>query len=66
MDMVFLYGPPGVGKLTVSKALAELTGFKVFHNHLTIDAVVPVFDFGTPPCGRLLRVMRAAVLAEAA
>ena len=66
MEMVFLYGPPGVGKLTVARELARLTGFKVFHNHLTIDAVVPVFDFGTAPFGRLLRVMRAAMLAEAA
>jgi hypothetical protein len=66
MQMVFLYGPPGVGKLTVSNEIARLTGFRVFHNHLTIDAVLPVFEFGTPPFGRLIRVMREAVLAEAA
>lgn len=64
--MVFLYGPPGVGKLTVATELARITGYRVFHNHLTIDAVIPLFDFGTPPFGRLLRVMREAVLAEAA
>jgi hypothetical protein len=64
--MIFLYGPPGVGKLTVAKEIGRLTGFKVFHNHLTIDATLPVFEFATPPFGRVIRLMREAVLAEAA
>lgn len=64
--MVFLYGPPGVGKLTVSREIARRTGFKVFHNHLTIDAVLPVFEFGTPAFGRMIRAMREALLGEAA
>jgi replication-associated recombination protein RarA len=28
MTFVLLYGPPGVGKLTVAKKLALLTGFQ--------------------------------------
>jgi len=49
MRLIFLYGLPGVGKLTVARELAELTGFKVFHNHLTVDLVGSVFDFGSEP-----------------
>ena len=49
MRLVFLYGPPAVGKLTVAKALARLTGYKVFHNHLTIDLVASILDWGTGP-----------------
>lgn len=49
MDLVFLYGLPGVGKLTVAKELAKLTNYKLFHNHLTVDLVGSVFEFGTPP-----------------
>ena len=49
MRLIFLYGLPGVGKLTVARELAKLTGFRVFHNHLTVDLVGSVFDFGTPP-----------------
>jgi shikimate kinase len=47
MKLVFLYGPPGVGKLTVAKELSKLTGYKVFHNHATIDMVKCVFNFDT-------------------
>lgn len=44
MELVFIYGPPGVGKLTVSKSLARLTGYRVFHNHLTIDLIRNIFE----------------------
>ncbi len=43
--VVVLYGPPGVGKLTVASELAKLTGYRVFHNQLTLDPVLAIFDF---------------------
>jgi hypothetical protein len=46
--VVFLYGA-AAGKLTVANEIARLTGFKVFHNHLSMDAVLPVFEFASPP-----------------
>jgi 2-phosphoglycerate kinase len=49
MKLIFIYGPPGVGKLTVAQELAKMTGYKLFHNHLTVDLVYAVFDFGTRP-----------------
>lgn len=45
--LVFLYGPPAVGKLTVASELAERRDFRVLHNHVTIDAVVEVLPFGS-------------------
>ena len=45
MDLVFLHGPPAVGKLTVARALAARTGLRLFHNHLVLDAITAVFDF---------------------
>ena len=46
-QLIFLYGPPAVGKLTVAGELAERRGFRVLHNHVTIDAVAQVIPFGT-------------------
>ena len=49
MKLIFLHGLPGVGKLTVARELETLTGFRVFHNHLTVDLVQSVFEFGSQP-----------------
>ena len=58
MKLIFLYGPPAVGKLTVARELERLTGFKLFHNHLTADLVKSVFDYGTPPYFHLIYKVR--------
>lgn len=47
MNLIFLFGMPGVGKLTVARELSNLTGFKLFHNHLTVDLVTSLFEFGS-------------------
>jgi hypothetical protein len=49
MKLIFLHGMPGVGKLTVASELASLTGFRLFHNHLTVDLVLSLFEFGSQP-----------------
>ena len=66
MKLVFIYGPPAVGKLTVAKELAALTGFKVFHNHATVDLAQAIFPFGTRPFGRLIDSIRMDVFEVAA
>ena len=40
MKLVVLHGPPAVGKLTVARELARLTGWRLFHNHLVVDALL--------------------------
>jgi len=47
VNLIFVHGMPGVGKLTVARELSRLTGYKLFHNHLTVDLVESVFEFGT-------------------
>ena len=49
MKLVFIYGLPATGKLTVARELSALTGYKLFHNHLAVDLLLSAFDFGTPP-----------------
>jgi chloramphenicol 3-O-phosphotransferase len=46
--LIFLYGPPAVGKLTVARAIAERRDFRVLHNHVTFDPVAEVLPVGTP------------------
>lgn len=48
MVLLFLHGFPGVGKLTIGRELEALTGYPLFHNHLTVDLATAVFDFGSP------------------
>jgi hypothetical protein len=48
MKLIFIYGLPATGKLTVAQELATLTGYKVFHNHLAVDLLLSVFEFGSP------------------
>lgn len=66
MKLILIYGSPAVGKLTVANEIAKQTDFKVFHNHLTIDAVAPVFEFGTKSFWKLVHLFRIEVISEAA
>lgn len=66
MNLVFLHGPAAVGKFTVARALAARTGLALFHNHLVVDAVHAVFEFGSPPFVRLREAFWLATFEEAA
>ncbi len=64
--LVFLCGPPAVGKMAVGLELSTLTGIPLFHNHLSIEAVLPVFGFGTEPFNRLVSEFRDRMFIEVA
>lgn len=66
MKLVFIHGAPAVGKLSVARDLAELTGFQLFHNHLTVDLVSSVFSFGSQPFVLLREQVWLSVFREAA
>ena len=66
MKLFFLYGLPGTGKLTIARELAELTGIKLFHNHLTVDLLLSVFEFGSAPFVELRERIWLSVFEEAA
>jgi hypothetical protein len=48
MKLVFVHGPAAVGKYTVGRELAVLTGCEFYHNHLVVDEVLKYHTFGTP------------------
>jgi predicted kinase len=64
--LIYIYGPPASGKLTVATRLSELTGIPLFHNHLTVNAVTPIFAFGSPPFTEAVQAMRRGVFKAAA
>jgi hypothetical protein len=66
MQFVIIFGPPAVGKMTVGYALAELTGLKLFHNHMTIELVLNFFPFGHPQFRRLVAEFRQRIFEEVA
>ncbi|MFK8005867.1 MAG: hypothetical protein AB8H03_05835 [Saprospiraceae bacterium] len=66
MKFVIIFGPSAVGKMSVGKALADQTGLKLYHNHMSIEAVRPVFDFGTPEFNRLVELHRIEMFKAAA
>ena len=65
MHLVLLIGPAAVGKMTVGAEVARLAGYKLFHNHMTIEPFVEVFDWGTPSFDRLRAEVRRRVIEEA-
>lgn len=60
--LVFIYGPPAAGKLTVANALAAITGYKIFHNHASMDLVNSVLEPFTPPSLELVKKIRLDVI----
>ncbi|MFS0782607.1 AAA family ATPase [Bacillus sp. 1P06AnD] len=64
MKFILIFGPQAVGKMTVGQELAELTGLKLFHNHMTIDIVSEFFDYSTKEGKRLVSLFRQEIFEE--
>jgi chloramphenicol 3-O-phosphotransferase len=66
MRLIFIYGMPATGKLTVAQELAKLTGYKLFHNHLVVDLLLLTNEFGSATFVRLREKIWLGVFREAA
>lgn len=66
VKLVFIHGPAAVGKLTVARRLGEMTGLPVFHNHLVVDMLLTLWDFGAPPFIELREAIWLEVMGRAA
>ncbi len=64
--LVILFGPPAVGKMTVGRELEKISGLKLFHNHMTIEIVLPFFEFGSKEFNKLTGNFRRQILEEVA
>ena len=59
--LVILIGPHAVGKMTVGQELAKITNLKLFHNHMSIELALKLFDYGTPEWRELNSSIRQKV-----
>jgi hypothetical protein len=64
--LLFVVGPPAVGKMSVGQAITERTGLRLFHNHISIELALRYFDYGTPAFHRIDGAIRRLVIEEVA
>ena len=60
-NLIFVIGPPAVGKMTVGRAICERTGYRLFHNHMSIDLALHFFDFSDAGFRELSETIRTTV-----
>lgn len=65
MQLVLIHGAPGVGKLTVARELAKLTGYPVFHNHMVINMLAELMPSNSPSYLKLREQLWLAVIQAA-
>lgn len=59
-------GPPAVGKMAVGLEIAKKTGYKMLHNHGSIELLIPIFEYGSPKFGILNNEFRQRIFEEVA
>ncbi|MCY3411852.1 MAG: AAA family ATPase [Candidatus Heimdallarchaeota archaeon] len=58
MKLLIIFGPQAVGKMTVGKELARRTGFKLIHNHISIEVAIQFFKHGSDEFWELEKTIR--------
>lgn len=66
MFVVFIHGPAAAGKHTIGRLVADRLEIPLFHNHLTVDLVGSLFEFGSEPFRRLRADIWLAAFRECA
>lgn len=62
--LVIITGPHAVGKMTVGQELAKITDLRLFHNHMSIELSLKLFEFGTPGFRALNETIRKTVFEQ--
>lgn len=66
MSVIFIHGQVASGKFTIGKFLSKKIHFPLFHNHLTVDLVSTLFEFGTEEFRNLRATIWKETFSEAA
>lgn len=59
--LVIILGPHAVGKMTVGQELAKITDLRLFHNHMSIEPALKLFDHSEKEWGILNQSIRRTV-----
>lgn len=65
-ELLVLFGPPAVGKMTVGRAVSADSDFRLFHNHHTIEPLHEIFGQEHVAFATLNAEFRRRVIEEAA
>jgi shikimate kinase len=66
MKLLFLYGPPATGKLTIAREVAKIADFRLFHNHATLNLAREIYPEFNGQLFGLTHRLRLAVFDYAA
>lgn len=66
MNLIYLHGPPAVGKLTVSRELLRVIPGRLLDNHASIDFGWTLFEFGTAEFWRFVHQLRLIAVQHSA
>lgn len=64
-ELIVITGPPASGKAAIGTALADLTGFRLFHNHMTGEPIAALFGWGTDEYNQVAMELRLFLFARA-
>lgn len=65
MHYVVLYGPPASGKLTVASKVADLSGYKLVHNHLLFNVAIALYPRFSDELTAFLEELHVTLLKDA-
>ena len=60
-NLIIVVGPQAVGKMTVGQAICARTGYRLLHNHMSIELALNFFDFGDAGFRDLSETIRDSV-----
>lgn len=63
-NFILIIGPQAVGKMTVGQELSKITGYKLLHNHMTIEIVRLIFDYDRKSYRKMNELIRYEIFKE--
>jgi len=63
-NLIIIFGPPAVGKMTIGQEIVKRFGFKLLMNHHTIDLLLEFFEWGSDEFVALNALFRNEIITK--